>query len=363
MFYNTYNYQYIGKYDYGDWITVVNNANSACKAYKKSASVITNTYYMTSVLTGGTVADATVKNIIVVNPITVSGRLEMNANGLFRNANAANFVFADGAQFYYTGEESVLATFKKDITGYTGDNDNYYLIANPTNETTVTNLTSNNYDLYTFNPAQALEWHNEKESNALTSGIGYLYANSIKTTLEFAGNLIPAGSTDVALVYAGAGDGIDFPGFNLIGNPFACNAYVGKPFYVIQGTELTLSENAYVAPCEGFFVEAAEDDLSVTLSTTVPAPTSLLSLSVSQNRGNVIDRAIVNFNGNNDLHKFMLNPDHTNIRLAKHGEEFAAISSEAEGEIPVSFKAEKERQLHHHRQHRERECSLHPPHR
>ncbi|MCQ2262581.1 MAG: T9SS type A sorting domain-containing protein, partial [Bacteroidales bacterium] len=326
-------------YKSGDFTVDGSSVYKKSVLFKKYNPVITTNYYMTSVLTGGTVADATVKNIIVVNPITVSGRLEMNANGLFRNENVANFVFADGAEFYYTGEETVLATFQKSITGYTNTNDHYYLIANPTDNETVANLVNEEgYDLYTFDGAADLEWINMKSSPVVANdGIGYLYANSSNVTLGFAGEIIPAGSTDINLNYANK----EFGGFNLIGNPFACNAYVGKSFYVIQGTELTLSENAYVAPCEGFFVEAAEDDLSVTLSTTVPAPTSLLSLTVSQNRGNVIDRAIVRFDGANDLHKFMLNPDHTNIRLAKHGEEFAAISSEAEGEIPVSFKAEK----------------------
>ena len=67
-----------------------------------------------------------------------------------------------------------------------------------------------------------------------------------------------------------------------------------------------------------------------------------MSLTVSQNRGNVIDRAIVNFNGSNNLHKFMMNPAHTNLSIAKGGETFAAISTEAEGELPVNFKAEKD---------------------
>lgn len=351
LFYNSDTYMYI-RYR-SDWsqITTSNGSSAtyACQAYKKDNPMVTTNYYMTSVLTEGTVADATFKNIIVVNPITVSGRLEMNAGGLFRNENTANFVFADGAQFYYTGEETVKATFEKEIKAYqeaTG-NDGYYLIANPTNETAVANLNSNNYDLYTFDPAgdgNGNEWINMKNlSMDVENGIGYLYANNTKTTLEFAGVLNPAGSTDVNLIYAEEVEGIDFPGFNLVGNPFACNAYVsGYNFYTMENGEFILNEgSATIAPCEGFFVEATAADQSVTLSTTVPAPTSLLSLTVSQNRGNVIDRAIVRFDGANDLHKFMLNPDHTNIRLAKHGEEFAAISSEAEGEIPVSFKAEK----------------------
>ena len=328
--------------------------STACQTYKKGASVITNTYYMTSVLTEGEVTEnTTAKNIIIssITSINVANgaTLTMDANGLFRNENVANFVFADGAQFYYTGTENVKATFKKEIEAYqeaTG-NDGYYLIANPTNETTVTNLASNNYDLYTFDPAgdgNGNEWINKHSSPAVANGTGYLYANSGDVTLQFAGALNPAGSTVIELTYAGAGEGIDFRGFNLIGNPFACNAYVsGYNFYTMVGGELqTAVSSATIAPCEGFFVEATATDQSVTLSTTAPTTASqAMSLTVSQNRGNVIDRAIVRFDGANDLHKFMLNPQRTNIRLAKNGEEFAAISSETEGEIPVSFKAEK----------------------
>lgn len=145
--------------------------------------------------------------------------------------------------------------------------------------------------------------------------------------------------------YTGTESGRDFPGFNLVGNPFACNAYVeGYNFYrMVDGELQAAGTTATVAPCEGFFVEATATDQSVTLSTTAPeAPASQLNLSVSQNRGNVIDRAIVNFNDNNNLHKFMMNPAHTNLSIAKGGETFAAISTEAEGELPVNFKAEKD---------------------
>lgn len=266
-------------------------------------------------------------------------------NGVLGNADASLLIINDGAQLIHHNA-GVNATVKKSITGYTDPegNDGYYLIANPTDNATVAHLTENNYDLYTFDPTQALEWHYEKESNTLTSGIGYLYANSETVTLEFAGKLLPAGSTDVDLVYAEEGAGIDFPGFNLIGNPYACDAYVnGYNFYTMADGEFVINEgSATVAPCEGFFVEAIEANQSVTISTAAPVTVpNALSLNVSQNRGNVIDRAIVNFNGSNNLHKFMMNPAHTNLSIAKGGETFAAISTEAEGELPVNFKAEK----------------------
>ena len=357
IFKNNYNNEYIGEdeSEYAELIHSVSNANLACQAFKKDVALVT--YYMTSVLTGGTVANATVKNIIVVNPITVSGRLEMNAAGLFRNENVANFVFADGAQFYYTGEESVNATFEKDITGYTGDNDNYYLIANPTDNDVVANLTDNDYDLYSFDPwgdDDGYEWINEEGEEVFVKpysnedgsavAVGYLYANREDVTLEFAGVLNPAGSTDIELTYAEEGEGRDFPGFNLIGNPYACKAYVsGYSFYKMVNGELRANNarTATIAPCEGVFVEATAANQQVTVTTTAPnVGEDDINVNVTKNsRGEVIDRAVISFDGRNDMHKFMMNPANTNIRLAKNGQEYAAISCDAEGEIPVSFKA------------------------
>ena len=342
-------------YKSGDFTTESSSLYKRSALFKKYNPVITTNYYMTSVLTNGEVTEnTTAKNIIISNYNSINVKdgatLTMDANGLFRNGNEFNgFVFEDGTQFYYTGEESVNAIFKKEINGYTGENDNYYLIANPTDNNYVGNLDYYyTHDLYTFDPEEALEWQNHHDDIIpyVERGIGYLYANSEDITLQFFGNLMPAGTTALTLVKAEEGEGIDFPGFNLIGNPFACNAYVsGYNFYTMENGEFILNEgSATVAPCEGFFVEATATGQSVTLSTTAPeAPASMMSLTVS-NESNVgtIDRAIVRFDGANDLHKFMLNPDRTNICLAKNGEEFAAVStSSTSGEIPISFKAER----------------------
>ena len=317
----------------------------AAYLYKPQGTL--TTYYMTEALTDGTVAESTsTKNIIITGTHSVNvasgARLEMNEGGLFRNENTANFVFADGAQFYYTGEESVNATFEKDITGYTGDNDNYYLIANPTDEDEVAHLTDNSFDIFTFNPGAALEWKNQHDNAVIEQGTGYLYANSEDVTLQFAGELMPAGETTLTLVKAADGTGLDYPGFNLVGNPFACDAYIDGSFYRMNGTEFVSVANGPISPCEGIFVEASEDGEELAITTTAASKGANLELTLSQGRSAVIDRAIVRFDESNDMHKFMMNPAHTNIRLAKNGQEFAAVSSEAEGEIPVSFMAEKD---------------------
>ena len=308
--------------------------------YKKDEGTPGTTKYYTRVYNENTTIN---DNLTVAGPSIILSSYTLTVTGTMSNTSPANLVIEDGAQLIHHNT-GVNATVKKSITGYTGDNDNYYLIANPTDNTTVANLINpEGYDLYTFNPAQALEWNYEKESNTLTSGIGYLYANKATTTLEFVGALTPAGSSNIELTYANAGTGIDFPGFNLIGNPYTCNVYLNKPAYVLNGDDFeSIDAGTAIAPCQGFFVEATQEDKSVTISTTVPATASqAMSLTVSQNRGNVIDRAIVNFNGSNNLHKFMMNPAHTNLSIAKGSETFAAISTEAEGELPMNFKAEK----------------------
>ncbi|MCQ2321511.1 MAG: chitobiase/beta-hexosaminidase C-terminal domain-containing protein [Bacteroidales bacterium] len=336
------------------WYQVTNANNSQIQfriTYKEQTA--TTKYYTRVYDENTTIND----NLTVAGPSIILSGYTLTVTDTMSNTDPANLVIEDGAQLYYTNGENVNATFQKNITGYTGDNDNYYLIANPTDNDVVANLTSNEYDLYSFDPCgdeDGYEWINEEGEEVFVKpysnedgsavAVGYLYANSEDVTLEFAGVLNPAGSTDIELTYAEEGTGRDFPGFNLIGNPYTCDAYVnGYNFYTMADGEFVINEgSATIAPSEGFFVEATPEDQSVTLSTTAPvtAPNAL-SLNVSQNRGNVIDRAIVNFNGSNNLHKFMMNPAHTNLSIVKGGETFAAISTEAEGELPVNFKAEK----------------------
>ena len=274
-------------------------------------------------------------------------------NGVLGNADVSLLTIEDGGQLIHHNA-GVVATVQKNITAYADEevNDGYYLIANPTervpnDEYDVLDGATSGFDLYTFDPTEESEWRNKVGTVSripFERTVGYLFAVPSDRTMSFRGSILPAGSMVINLeYYDGEDSGREFPGFNLIGNPFTCNAYVNKPALRLDDTggEFIAVVGA-INPCEGFFVEARSNDRTVTISTDEPATApSSLSLTVSQNRGQVIDRAIVSFNGNNDLHKFMLNPAHTNISLAKGGEEFAALSSEAEGEIPVSFKAEK----------------------
>ena len=56
----------------------------------------------------------------------------------------------------------------------------------------------------------------------------------------------------------------------------------------------------------------------------------------------MVDNAIVSFNENSQLEKFYFGTQNANIYIPQDNKEFAIVSSEANGEMPVCFKAIKD---------------------
>ncbi len=163
------------------------------------------------------------------------------------------------------------STFVKHIAPYT-ENGGYYLIASPiagtTDPTEVTNMLSNNYDLYRFNPLHVdNEWENYKDGSFnLENGQGYLYARSTDGTLSFFG--VPySGNGEIELVYD-AND--EHKCWNLIGNPYNKPASLDRPFYRMNEGGTALSEqveaSSIVGAMEGVFVQATATGQSVTFT-------------------------------------------------------------------------------------------------
>ena len=262
--------------------------------------------------------------------------------------NIANQSFA----FYKKAGEAVTETHTLTIAGYGTSNGGYYLIASPVtvNIADVEGLTSGDFDLYAFNQAAADEWINYEQTDGshpftkLEPGKGYLYAH--KTGGDFILTGTPyTGDGEIELAYT---EGGDFPGWNLVGNPYATTATItttsgsDKPFYVMNegGTEVEASDTDQVAAMQGVFVVADGANQTVTFTeATGSTNTSKIVVNVRQNRGNVIDRAIVRFGQGEQLPKFMLNEDNTKIYIPQGTEEYAVVRSNSEGEMPVSFKA------------------------
>ena len=264
------------------------------------------------------------------------------------------------AIYFTTGQE----TFTKDIEAHGEGNGGWYLIASPLDSEVevdeVEHLQDNVFDLYYFDQSREKEWVNYKDNEShtnvdpgfnLVSGKGYLYANSGDVTLTFTGTPY-SGEGEVTLSNT---QGAEFAGWNLVGNPFAEDAYIEKPFYTLneERTGLIAEPTTGVIPAmEGVFVYAEEDGETLTFSTNEPESNGdALTLNVSKGRS-VIDRAIVNFGHPSTLRqaqgsgtgqtlpKFQLDPNHTKVYIPQGGKDYAVVNAENQGEIPVNFRAE-----------------------
>jgi hypothetical protein len=276
-----------------------------------------------------------------------TGNYDFYAEPTWASEEVSNFVNnpgTGGVNIPYEVTPSTVAvgvqTITLDIEGYGESDGGYYLIASPIGQVSpedVTNMLENNYDLYYFDQSHALEWVNYKSGEGfdLEPGMGYLYANSENVTLTFTGAPYEGNGT-VTLV---KNDNANFPGWNLVGNPFAQTAYVDKPFYTMNedGSELIAVEGNEVAAMEGVFVVAEENGETMTFSTEPIDAKGQIVLNVSKDdRGNAIDRAIVRFQGNM-LPKFMLNEENTKMYISNEGNDFAVVRSSKSGRLPVNF--------------------------
>ena len=262
---------------------------------------------------------------------------------------------------YFTGR------FTKEIAGYEDNESGWYLIASPLAAdiapTAVTNMTNETFDLYCFDQTggnNGKEWKNWKNEGGdgyhfnLEAGKGYLYANSGDVTLMFAGTPYD-GDGVVNLTYSTDNPNATMHGWNLIGNPFSTNATIGDtPFYRMNaaGSEIIAADvnDNTVNPMEGIFVKATQANQTVTFETAMTrgnanSNSAALVMDISQNRGGVIDRAIVRFGEGQTLPKFQIHENSTKVYIPQDGTDYAVavIASDSEAiqptEQPIHFKA------------------------
>lgn len=167
------------------------------------------------------------------------------------------------------------------ISCYNGNADNWAFIASPLAEntapTTVDNLiTETAYDLYQFNPSDTLgEWQNYKahtDDFNLVNGQGYLYANENEVNIIFKGTFNEDETKEMNLVYDTDNER---KCWNLIGNPFPCNAYLDREYYVLKEDGSGINPEAVpvstpIPPCTGVFVKAESEGETAVFTRAVP---------------------------------------------------------------------------------------------
>ena len=283
---------------------------------------------------------------------------KLTVTGTLSNHNAENLIIENGAQLIHNSED-VKATVKKNIEGYGRSDAGWQFIATPNTEgltpSVENGLLSGSYDLYYYDePAQY--WRNHKGENP-TSGFslahkqGYLYANSAPTTLEFAGTLLP--SDEPVTISNLSQKAVVLKGFNLVGNPFACNATVDQGCYVIENGQVVLASGTKViAPCEGVMVKATEaNNYSVTFTKAISGAKGSsngqsLDLVVTKDGVStgstpaVLDRARVRLGEGSNMEKFSLgNKAQTSLALRHDGQDYAVAYADGLKELPLHFKA------------------------
>ena len=246
---------------------------------------------------------------------------------------------------FFVETEPVTVTYPLDIIGYVAGSDGgYYLIASPvTVNPANVGMTDGEYDLYSFDQAEADEWRNYKvNAFNLEPGKGYLYAKQATTEGEVFHFDLTGTPYNGEPIRLSRSENVDFPGWNLVGNPFGQTAYIDRDFYVMKsdGSEIIESETNEIDVMQGVFVIADNDGEALTFSTEAPTTTDgKIVMNVSNARRSVVDRATVRFGEGRTLPKFMLNDENTKIYFTEGNEEFAVVRSINENLTPVSFHA------------------------
>ena len=94
---------------------------------------------------------------------------------------------------------------------------------------------------------------------------------------------------------------------------------------------------------EGVFVQATGLNQTVTFSTGAKNETAgvenRIVINLSNNKGTVIDRAIVSFDEGRTLPKFQIKDNSTKLYIPQNGVDYAIALSYRIGELPLNFKA------------------------
>ncbi|MCR4854402.1 MAG: dockerin type I repeat-containing protein [Prevotella sp.] len=214
---------------------------------------------------GGEVPDAGSDVVICANA-TVPSHYVADA-GNVTVAFCGSITVQDGGQLRLTNS-GVKVNMEKHIKGSLREGDNNILLASPMTEPLepeeVQGLTDLQYHLYYFKEDEETDFWQTPET--LENGKGYRYANSHGVQLTFTGHVRP--TTDPVSVPLDYTAGKPYAGWNLVGNPFPCAAYVdweGEVYKLnANGDDFEEVTSRIIAPMEGVLVKATAEGQQVT---------------------------------------------------------------------------------------------------
>lgn len=303
-------------------------------------------------MVGFSLGNASINNLSLAanDQMTITEGSKLTVSGTLSDLNADNLILEDGAQLI-NNSEGVKATVKKAIQPYTdGKNDGWNLIASPITENLdvaddVNGLVRGDYDLYIFDQAgnDGKEWRNYEEQafTTIDNKVGYLYSNSNETMISFAGTL--AGTAESTTITRD--NTIEFPGFNLIGNPYPCEVYTSKPFYTVQydavedKTYFDVGNNP-IPPCSAILVQAQTAEESVSFSKTPIANQASITMKLSKSNirsAHHIDQVRISFEADYKLSKYTWDDASSTIYIPQNGQNFAVAYADGASEMPINI--------------------------
>ena len=288
--------------------------------------------------------------------IMVGAGSVVTVSNTFTNTDNASIIIEDGGQLVH--ENPVSATIQKNVTGYGSKSvSGWYLIASPVANLSVGCATTGSYDFFKYDE-ETYTWLNQKVTdNHITNfeqGIGYLYANSAATVIDYMGTLVGT-NTKVTKAMSFACDNAGLKGFNLMGNPFSRNLVAGDmilndtavtTYYTIEGgsefVARKISTNP-IKPGQGFFVQASAEGQNLVFNPTAKGRNENNGyISIKAGNSEFTDNAFVQIANGNTLRKMTLSDNSSIVYVMNGGKDYAAARIDAlEGSMPVCFKANK----------------------
>ncbi|MBR7176154.1 MAG: T9SS type A sorting domain-containing protein [Bacteroidales bacterium] len=284
--------------------------------------------------------------------------------GYTANVGAINIVsggitIKDGGQLIHTNA-GVTVTVEKEIKGYntTREGIAWNTISSPIAVMTPTNkvngLLNGAYDLYYYDEPTHYWINHEQGTNNFTTldaGRGYLYANENDVTLKFNG-VISYDNVSFDLDASSEYEGL--LGFNLIGNPFTHDIYMGGNIYsenlVIEGYYSLSQEGQWgavkaygnaITPCQGILVQTSkEETINIVKAAAAPARSAQAALNITVVNEQYEDNAYVIFNDGKGLNKVgHMNENIPMVYVIDNNEKFAIANIDDANEIALGFEA------------------------